>query len=749
MENSYNELLDNRESDSEGAAPPIGGESQEQASHGHHHSDVRQHEGHNSVSFLNDGGDSRIDHHHSNHLHHEPQESIHHYLGMHVEDSVMAAGQTHHTTEGGQSQETASPGPITVVAAAEGGGNRHVMTDSHHDLNVHNGDSSNVDVGTGGRSSDFYMPVPVGTTTAPMPAGVKARANGSDLVRGNTMAAFGEASDMTTATPAVPPPTLQDHHHQVGGGGVPHVFYHPYPQHTAQERHPSPEHMQQEQQQQEQQHHEQSPYTTHHHNHDTEPLPATAAALQQAPPLSTPTTSPTANTTIQTLPLHPTSPQHVDHLPLEIPPIVPAQVSLQQQQPQQQQVPPPMTTTPRHANSAQEILQARQKMNALLADQANCEQSIMEAKQALLEAQNRLSGLMNNKVQMDAAVVDGAKRYTDTLLMEHTHWNLMYRKLTDFRARNGHCDVKRTLLPREKRDNPEYVKLGSWVGRTRLEARRPIGHPERIEPYKIHALNRLGFQWQPRENDWMKNYENLKEYMAREGRGKMPTRRKDSLGVWCDGQINAYNKYKKGDAAYITQKKIDLLNEIGFVWDRNSNTWALRFQALKKFYKKHGHCRVPKDYQDTVVYRWVSKERTKYRNYVAGNKPCQTEEQWKMLKSIRLMDGKRVTTKKKKRKLNQSSESDTEMHLRFDNSSELRKGSDVERQANQTNNTEVPPPVTERHMMDDSIADTDTGPTGTVQVDKTNVERNKLVSNHPRYTAVVEGHVSLTSHIEL
>ncbi len=54
----------------------------------------------------------------------------------------------------------------------------------------------------------------------------------------------------------------------------------------------------------------------------------------------------------------------------------------------------------------------------------------------------------------------------------------------------------------------DLIKLGSWIGKVRLEARGTAGHTDVIEPYKIIALNQLGFNWDPRENYWV---ERLKE----------------------------------------------------------------------------------------------------------------------------------------------------------------------------------------------------------------------------------------------
>ena len=87
----------------------------------------------------------------------------------------------------------------------------------------------------------------------------------------------------------------------------------------------------------------------------------------------------------------------------------------------------------------------------------------------------------------------------------------MYQRLVEYKKEHSHCHVMRnpkrnksvTFL-RKKNSSEEEVanlqSLGTWVGQVRLDARRPTGHPDRLELYKVVALDRFGFDWEPREN---------------------------------------------------------------------------------------------------------------------------------------------------------------------------------------------------------------------------------------------------------
>lgn len=285
-------------------------------------------------------------------------------------------------------------------------------------------------------------------------------------------------------------------------------------------------------------------------------------------------------------------------------------------------------------SSTEHVAEARRKMNQLLQTQSRAQEDLKAAQTNLEQGKQRVDFAKSQLEQTDMDVHQGTEDLTDALLQEPTHWNAMYRKMVEYKEKHGHVDVKRNPLKSEKEANPDIVKLGSWVGRVRLEARRPVGHPDHIEPYKVIALNRLGFNWEPRENYWMEKYEELKNYMTQSGKNKMPTR-KEPLGVWCDGQVLEYNKFNSGiKPCYITRDRIDMLNNIGFIWDRMGTAWKELYNELKGYSEKYGHCHVPANYGDKTLFRWIAKQRKKFKNYKAGKKPTLTEEQVTKLEEI-------------------------------------------------------------------------------------------------------------------
>jgi len=289
-----------------------------------------------------------------------------------------------------------------------------------------------------------------------------------------------------------------------------------------------------------------------------------------------------------------------------------------------------------------QITEARRRMNILIQQQQSAHDELRASEEALKQAQSRLEMAKKNIEIIAASVSQSTEELTDALLQEPTNWNAMYYKLVEYKEKYGTINVKRSLAGNNENESevdPDHVKLGIWIGKVRAEARRPAGHPDVIEPYKIIALNRLGFDWDPRENYWMERFKELKIFLAAGGpKPKMPNR-KTPLGVWCDGQVLEYNKFKAGvKPCYISKERIDMLESIGFIWDRQQAAWMNHYNTLKQRHLNFGSCFIPSYSGDKTLVRWIAKQKTKYKNFIDEKKPALTEEQVTLLNDIKFFD---------------------------------------------------------------------------------------------------------------
>lgn len=178
----------------------------------------------------------------------------------------------------------------------------------------------------------------------------------------------------------------------------------------------------------------------------------------------------------------------------------------------------------------------RQTMDTLLESQKQALLELAHAEEDLNRAQQRLANAKRQKLSIDERINAAAESQMEVLLSENNRWNTMYKRLADYKREHGHCHVKRSSRKNGSTEKDNNLQsLGSWIGQVRLDARRPLDHPQRLEPFKILALDKLGFDWEPRENYWMHMYEQLKLYLEKSG-GKMPPRviriQKFALGQW-------------------------------------------------------------------------------------------------------------------------------------------------------------------------------------------------------------------------
>jgi len=282
-------------------------------------------------------------------------------------------------------------------------------------------------------------------------------------------------------------------------------------------------------------------------------------------------------------------------------------------------------------------------MNALLKVQIEANEAILKARKLLSQAKFYLEQCDNKCIAMDQAVINRAEIFSSVLLQEDSPWNRMYFTLAKYKEIHGDCNVKHALLQYQQTSNPTYSQLGCWVKNIRKQVERAPDDPGWLEPYQVVALNRLEFEWQP-EDFWIENYLMLKAYMEEHGKGQTPNKQNHVLGSWCSDQIAAYKKYQAGITSDINNEGIFLLEEIGFIWDHQSGAWLEGYASLQKYHKMNNHCRVSRHCGDMVLFRWVVKERRKYRNYVEKKKPAQTKVQWDLLNDIAFFHGFHVPT---------------------------------------------------------------------------------------------------------
>lgn len=125
---------------------------------------------------------------------------------------------------------------------------------------------------------------------------------------------------------------------------------------------------------------------------------------------------------------------------------------------------------------------------------------------------------------------------------------------------------------------------------------------------------------------WMKNYELAKKYFITHGNLKIPNTYEVEvngeiikLGDWINSQRSSY----KGRRPTISEEQIKLLNEIGMIWEFNSErmtNWLEKYKFIKEYYDKNGDLFFPKNYTIEVngkiinLKEWLSSQKNLYKN---------------------------------------------------------------------------------------------------------------------------------------
>eukprot|EP00978_Attheya_sp_CCMP212_P019940 scaffold56641_cov49-Attheya_sp.AAC.4 len=146
---------------------------------------------------------------------------------------------------------------------------------------------------------------------------------------------------------------------------------------------------------------------------------------------------------------------------------------------------------------------------------------------------------------------------------------------------------------------------------------------------------------------WMERYEQLHHYIAIHGSANVPTQHPE-LGTWVKAQRVHYNllckrhhptknpttttstsdtttssttsststglkQQARNRTNPLTPEKIDLLNEVGFIWDKQQHSWDTNVAQLVEFRDRHRHLNVPQNYG--ALGRWVQTQRSEYTRY--------------------------------------------------------------------------------------------------------------------------------------
>lgn len=139
-------------------------------------------------------------------------------------------------------------------------------------------------------------------------------------------------------------------------------------------------------------------------------------------------------------------------------------------------------------------------------------------------------------------------------------WMRRYQDLVKYYEHHGH-----SLVPVDYPPNP---KLGVWVRTQRgYKKTKDKGEQHSLSDARLELLERVDFQFDVREAQWMQRFHEFEEHVRINGKGSIPNHKSNkSLYIWVRHQRTYYRQQMKGESTPLSEKRKALLDALGFPW---------------------------------------------------------------------------------------------------------------------------------------------------------------------------------------
>jgi hypothetical protein len=227
----------------------------------------------------------------------------------------------------------------------------------------------------------------------------------------------------------------------------------------------------------------------------------------------------------------------------------------------------------------------------------------------------------NQRTQRDTMPTERKQRL-EALVFEwdilSSAWEEGFAALEQFLTRERHCRVPASHIE-------GAYKLGQWVSEQRKwRSRLPVERRQKLDA--------LSFEWDPTEADWKEGFAALEQFKTRKGHCGVPQGYLEvnyKLGQW------VANQRRKKETMPVEHRQ--MLDALGFDWDRFATYWEEGFVALQKFHAREGHCRVLGIHREGThgLGAWVNQQR-RQRDGMSAERRQRLEAlgfEWDLLKS--------------------------------------------------------------------------------------------------------------------
>ena len=234
----------------------------------------------------------------------------------------------------------------------------------------------------------------------------------------------------------------------------------------------------------------------------------------------------------------------------------------------------------------------------------------------------RLTGrsdlIVNDRFELIDKVKDCRRLFEELEDSLTVSWEIMYAFARQYYAANGNLEVPK------KYKTPQGYGLGNWISvQRKVRAGYIYG---KLTAERIAMLDSIGMVWENvRDLKFERNYALAKVYFEEHGNLNVPVDYKTQSGFALGKWLVYLNSHRES----LAEERVQKLNDIGMVWNKNLSRWYENYGRAKKYFEEHGDLNVPYDYksEDGVsLYRWLSGQR--------NNRRALSDEQIKLLEDI-------------------------------------------------------------------------------------------------------------------
>ncbi|CAB9496721.1 helicase [Seminavis robusta] len=191
---------------------------------------------------------------------------------------------------------------------------------------------------------------------------------------------------------------------------------------------------------------------------------------------------------------------------------------------------------------------------------------------------NMNMNMNNSSINMNvdsASSEEGHKKLTP-----QGRWEEMYQRLDKYQQKHGDC-----LVPNRYEEDPQ---LGAWVSTQRRHYKLiEAGEASPMTPHRIDLLEKIGFKWSakcPRHIQWESRFQALLRFKDKFGHTQVPINWEEDvqLANWVSTQRQEYQNLIKGRTTRLDERRIRLLNGVGFSWQLQRGGRKRHLQEVKQ-----------------------------------------------------------------------------------------------------------------------------------------------------------------------